>query len=121
MLNINKCPKCGGRVEEVALLSNPPIYKKICENCGEIKPNIVESVDWTKDVVYKVYCNYDLNTLPIPILEDMKDYIEEIIRRKQVIGLTKDKKKILKELMGSASSEQIDFNKVRDEWRENNE
>lgn len=30
--------------------------------------------------------------------------------------LTEDKKKILKGLTGSASS-QIDFNKVRDEWR----
>ena len=34
--------------------------------------------------------------------------------------LTEDKKKILKDFMGSASS-QIDLNKVRDEWRENNE
>ena len=35
--------------------------------------------------------------------------------------LTEDKKNMLKELMGSASSKQIDFNKVRDEWRDSNE
>lgn len=34
--------------------------------------------------------------------------------------LTEDKKKILKEFMGSCSSK-IDLNKVRDEWREQNE
>lgn len=35
---IEKCPNCGEIVESVALLSNPPIYKKICKNCGEINP-----------------------------------------------------------------------------------
>ena len=39
MFEMNKCPKCNSKIEEVALLSNPPIYKKICENCGEIKMN----------------------------------------------------------------------------------
>ena len=24
---MNKCPKCGGKVESIALVSNPPIYK----------------------------------------------------------------------------------------------
>lgn len=33
------------------------------------------------------------------------------------VGLTADKKEILKDLMGSVSSEQIDFNKVRDEYK----
>lgn len=41
-----------------------------------------ESVAWTKDVVYKVYCNDDLNELPLGILNDMKEYIEEIIKIK---------------------------------------
>lgn len=34
------------------------------------------------------------------------------------VGLTPDKKAIFKELMGSASSKQIDFNKVRDEYKD---
>ena len=34
--------------------------------------------------------------------------------------LTENKKRILKDLMGSVSSK-IDFNKVRDWWREKNE
>lgn len=37
---IEKCPNCGEIVESVALLSNPPIYKKICKNCGEINPKV---------------------------------------------------------------------------------
>lgn len=77
---LNKCLRWDGKIEEVALLSNPPIYKKICENCGEIK-----SVEWSKDVVYKVYCNDNLNELPISILEDMRDYIIEIINYKNNI------------------------------------
>jgi len=77
---IERCSKCGGKIEEIALLSNPPTYKKICENCGEIK-----SVEWSKDVVYKVYCNDNLNELPISILEDMRDYIIEIINDKKNI------------------------------------
>lgn len=32
-------------------------------------------------------------------------------------GLTKENKEILRSLMGKASSAQIDFNKVRDEWK----
>lgn len=37
---------------------------------------------------------------------------------KNAKSLTEDKRQILKDLMGSASS-QIDFNKVRNEWRIN--
>lgn len=32
-------------------------------------------------------------------------------------GLSKEKKELLKKLMGSASTPKIDFNKVRDEWK----
>jgi len=39
------------------------------------------------------------------------------INKNNIIGLTKEKKKILESLMGSASSEHIDFNKVRDVWK----
>lgn len=39
------------------------------------------------------------------------------IKHKNAVGLTADKKEILKKLMGSASSKQIDYNKVRDEWK----
>lgn len=35
-------------------------------------------------------------------------------------GLDREKKDLLKKLMGSASSETIDFNKVRDEWKYGN-
>ena len=40
------------------------------------------------------------------------------IERKKASGLTKDKKEMLKKLMGSASSEKIDFNKVRNYFYE---
>lgn len=42
-----------------------------------------ESVEWTPDVVFNVYRNDDLNTLPIGILEDMKIYIDSIIKNKK--------------------------------------
>lgn len=32
-------------------------------------------------------------------------------------GTTKEKKELLKKLMGSASTQNVDFNKVRDEWK----
>lgn len=78
MFEISRRHKCGGRVENITLTSNPPIYKSICENCGEFN-----SVGWTKDIIYMVYCNDDLNELPISILEDMRDYITEIIDNKK--------------------------------------
>lgn len=50
--------------------------------CEEVISNSVKSAEWTKSVVYKVYCNDDLNELPKSILEDMRDYIIEIINSK---------------------------------------
>ena len=65
MFEMNKCHKCGGRVENIALTSNPPIYKNICENCGElnindmIKPMIIQP----SNEIYLIwerhsYCDY---------------------------------------------------------------
>lgn len=45
----------------------------------------------------------------------LEKYNLEIEKLDQIINKTK--KKTLKELIGSASSKSIDFNKVRDEWR----
>lgn len=67
MLEMNKCPKCGGRVENIALTSNPPIYKNICENCGElnikdmIKPMFIQP----SNEIYLIwerhsYCDYNV-------------------------------------------------------------
>jgi len=39
------------------------------------------------------------------------------INKCDIVGLTRDKKNILKGLIGSASSKKIDFNKVREEWK----
>jgi hypothetical protein len=41
-----------------------------------------QSIEWTPEVVYKVYCKDDLNTLPLPILENMKQYLESVISNK---------------------------------------
>ena len=40
----------------------------------------------------------------------------KITMKKEFKGLNKDRKELLRKLMGSASSP-IDFNKVRDEWK----
>ncbi len=39
------------------------------------------------------------------------------MRERRFNGLNKSKKELLKSLMGSASSKEVDFNKVRDEWK----
>ena len=49
----------------------------------------------------------------------MKCAKNEKRNKKEATPLIEEKKKILKDLMGSASNQQIDFNKVRDEWRDN--
>lgn len=43
--------------------------------------------------------------------------MRKIINEKKFSGLNKQKKELLRSLMGKASSKEIDFNKVRDEWR----
>lgn len=45
----------------------------------------------------------------------LEGYNQTIEKLDKIIN--KMKKKTLKQLMGSASSKSIDFNKVRDEWR----
>jgi len=44
------------------------------------------SVEWTPEVVYSVYCNDDLETLPIGILNDMKLHIENTINNTLIKG-----------------------------------
>lgn len=39
------------------------------------------------------------------------------INKKDIIGLTKEKKNIFRNLVGSASSQNIDFNKIREECK----
>ncbi|PWX20909.1 hypothetical protein [Clostridium perfringens] len=39
------------------------------------------------------------------------------MKQRKFNGLNKSKKELLKNLMGSASSKEVDFNKVRDEWK----
>ncbi len=52
------------------------------EEFTKIIDDIEKSNGWTPDVVYKVYCNDDLKTLPFSILEDMKFYIDQVILEK---------------------------------------
>ncbi|PWX37193.1 hypothetical protein CYK80_12370 [Clostridium perfringens] len=43
--------------------------------------------------------------------------IMKTMKERRFNGLNKTKKELLKSLMGSASSKEVDFNKVRDEWK----
>lgn len=45
----------------------------------------VKAIGWTPKVVYSVYCNDDLNTLPVGILSDMKLHLQTIIDSKNGI------------------------------------
>lgn len=42
---IETCPKCGGRITEIALCSYPPKYRKICDNCRSVWE---KNIDTTK-------------------------------------------------------------------------
>ena len=39
------------------------------------------------------------------------------MKQRKFNGLSKSKKELLKSLMGAASSKEVDFNKVRDDWK----
>lgn len=39
------------------------------------------------------------------------------MKQRKFNGLNKSKKELLKSLMGAASSKEVDFNKVRDDWK----
>lgn len=51
MYYFEKCPKCGGKIMSVVLTSNPPINKKICEQCGTawVKKTDFEQVVFNPD------------------------------------------------------------------------
>lgn len=44
------------------------------------------SQPWTKETVFKVYCNDDLNKLPLKILKQMRSYLDNIIDNKEEIN-----------------------------------
>lgn len=70
-----------------------------------------DSEIWSSDI--------DCDSREEAIQEGMKCAKNEKRNKKEATPLIEEKKKILKDLMGSASNQQIDFNKVRDEWRDN--
>lgn len=58
------------------------------------------------------------------LCKELREFLkrdDKKIKRIGMIGLDQSKKSLLKALMGSVQSKEIDFNKVRDEWRNNNE
>lgn len=77
---------------------NIVIVKKLFEGISKDKDNM-------KDYKYKFFDIVD---------GKLKDYLNITTHK---IGLTKDKKNILKSLVEIASSPKIDFNKIRDEWK----
>jgi len=75
-------------VEEAFMISGMPT---ICVEGVDICfiTDIFESGDegeeawWTIEIVYRMYCNDNLETLPIKILEQMVEYIQQIIDSKK--------------------------------------
>lgn len=58
--------------------------KKLDKDIEEVK-RITKSTKvqpWTKEVVFKVYCNDNLYELPLNILEQMRDHLNNIIDSK---------------------------------------
>ena len=102
------CPRCGNPLSGVMqLLKDKDFYDDYTE------------IDYYKDLITA----YNTETKDGGYLDGDLDFFKSKLivenekrKKKEVKPLTEDKKKILEELMGSASSKQIDFNKVRDEW-----
>lgn len=53
----------------------------------EHNPKAVGAIEWTDKVVYEVYCNDNSEELPISILEQMNNYIGNVIESKKVKGV----------------------------------
>ena len=55
--------------------------EKLDKDIEEVK-KIAKSQPWTKETVFKVYCNDNLYELPLNILEQMRDHLNNIIDSK---------------------------------------
>lgn len=106
-----RCPKCDNPLSGVMLLLKD---KDFDDNYTEI--------DYCKDLITA----YNTETKDGGCLVDDLDCLKSKLiaknekrNKKEATPLIEEKKKIIKDLMGSASNQQIDFNKVRDEWRDN--
>ena len=53
---IYTCPNCGGDLSEIMVATNPPIYTKVCHNCGwsveELREKVVR-IPYQENVVLK--------------------------------------------------------------------
>ena len=95
-----KCKECGSWIKWISkkdlysvvkYISDMEISKAevmgsgIIANCDPYAArefNQPKSVPWTNDVVYKTYCNDELETLPVKILQQMACHISYIISGK---------------------------------------
>lgn len=54
---IYTCPNCGGDLSEIMIATNPPIYTKVCHNCGwsveEPRENVVR-IPYAEEAVLKI-------------------------------------------------------------------
>lgn len=57
---IYTCPNCGGDLSEIMIATNPPIYTKVCHNCGwsveEPRESIVR-IPYAEEAVLKTHNN----------------------------------------------------------------
>lgn len=68
----------------VVFESEEPFDGKII-TVRKTQKNSKNSQPWTKEVVFKTYCNDNLYELPLGILEDMRSYLDNIIDNKKEI------------------------------------
>ena len=62
--------------------------EKLDKDIEEVKriAKSTKTQPWTKEVVFKVYCNDNLYELPLNILEQMRDHLNNIIDSKTPLG-----------------------------------
>lgn len=66
-------------------MSNKAMHILVNEGIkADIDKHKYKSQPWTKEVVFKVYCNDDLNKLPLEILKQMRSYLDTIIENKAI-------------------------------------
>ena len=72
-----KCKEC-----PLSVICSSEDLEPIKLRAKEYLEESTKTQPWTKEVVFKVYCNDNLYELPLKILEQMRDHLNNIIDSK---------------------------------------
>lgn len=72
-----KCTEC-----PLSVICSSEDLEPIKLRAKEYLEESMKTQPWTKEVVFKVYCNDNLYELPLKVLEQMRDHLNNIIDSK---------------------------------------